>query len=160
MNRNILSIIVIVIVIVGVIGVIAFQMPGDSRPLITVTYTTHSLTPDSHWFTSGNSTVTYIEVNALFNSSKHIPTIEVGGTPSNASTPILSDTLNINDFYLTSNGQPLSTYILTLGNTKVLNSTAGFAVMYPFDFTVRGNVTSYQLAYNGTSNIKINLENP
>lgn len=161
MNRKIMSVVIVVIVIVGVIGVIAYQTFGSSgSTLITVTYTTHPITPDSHWFISNSSTVTYIEVRAVFNSSKHIPTVEIGGTPANDSKPALPNSLNFNDFYLTSNGQPLTTYILTMGNTVVLNSTTGFAQVRPFDFTVRGNVTSYQLAYNGTANVKIILENP
>ena len=160
MNRKILAIIIAAIVIVGAIGVIAYQTSAKSETLITVTYTTHPITPDSYWFISKTSTVTNIGVSAVFNSSKHIPTIEIGGTPPNDSKPALPNSLNINDFYLTSNGQPLTTYILTMGNTVVLNSTAGFAVMYHFDFTVRGNVTSYQFAYNGTANVKIILENP
>jgi hypothetical protein len=63
------------------------------------------------------------------------------------------------DFYLTSNGQPLSTYILGESNETRVNSPRGVAVMRTLDFTIRGNVTSYQLAYNGTPNIKI-VENP
>jgi hypothetical protein len=52
-------------------------------------------------------------------------------------------------FLLDFKGQPLTTYILTMGNTNVLNGAAGFAVMQPFDFTFRGDVTNYQLANIG-----------
>jgi hypothetical protein len=160
MNRKIMSTIIVVMVIVGLIGVIAYQTFGNDNTVIKVTYSTHPITRDSYWFISNTSTVTNIGIEAVFNSSKHIPTFETIGTPANGSKPEPPNSLNINDFYLASNGQPLTTYILTMGNTIVLNSTSGFAIMTPFDFTVRGNATSYQLAYNGTENVKVILENP
>ena len=162
MNKKVLAIIIgAIIIISGTIGVVAYQIFNKSSiPLITVTYTTHPIDSSSYRFINNSSTVTYIEVGAIFNCSKHFGFTETKIASNSSELPTIPNSLNINDFYLTSEGHPLTTYILTMGNTAILNSTNGVSLQQFFDFTVMGNVTSYQLAYNGTEGVKIILENP
>jgi hypothetical protein len=165
MNRKILAIALVLIVIVGVAGLIAYQTGSGngnnkSTELITVTYTPHSIASTDHWYTGSNSVVTDIIVVALFNSSKDVPLYAGSSLGDNASGSSKDYPLNINDFYLTSNGSPLSTYVVTVNNSTLVSSSSGIAVSRAFDFTVRGNVTSYQLSYNGTDNVKIILQSP
>jgi hypothetical protein len=163
MKRKILAIVLFVIVIVGVVGLVTYQTfsgNGNNKnsELITVTYTPHAIASSDHWYISSNSMVTDIIVTALFNSSKDVPLYSEGsyvGSNDSSLTYSKNYPLNINDFYLTSNGNPLSTYIVTVNNSTLVSSSSGVAVSRTFDFTVRGNVTSYQLAYNGTANVDI-----
>jgi hypothetical protein len=160
MNRKIITI-VLVLIVIGVVGVVAYQtFSGNNKntELITVTYTPHAIASSDHWYISNSSMVTDIVVDTLFNSSKYVPLYAEGTTVSNSNSTSVNSKdypLNINDFYLTSTGQPLSTYIATLNRITFENSSSGIAVLRTFEFTVRGNVTSYQLAYNGTQDVKI-----
>ena len=167
MNRKIISIIALFIVTVGAVGLVAYQTLSpktDNSQLITVTYTPHSVASTDYWYARSNLLVTHIVIDALFNSGKDVPFYAEGSTFGNSNSSVINSKdypLNINAFYLTSNGQPLSTFVLTLNKSIIKTHTASeMTILRGLEFTVIGNVTSYQLAYNGTQNVKIIMENP
>ena len=151
MNRKLFTIIVVIIVaVVAISGVLTFETLARREPVVTVVWQTSTLRPPTIYHISESSAHYY--VNGYTGWATAI-TIDSNITCSRQVV------LNDNNFYLTSNGQPLtnieqeasggSQYFPVYGGP-------GYYLSHQFSFEIAGNVTSdFQLAYNGTANVRI-----
>lgn len=140
MDKKILAIIIIILAaIVVASGVIAYQTLNTSPASVTViAYQSHVI--EFYYLTPSDANFTYhttfygwftgIEFNLNITTTKNTA-------------------FNLNNFYLTSNGEPLTIFHVDGGGKVALEKD--YINPNVFTFYVEGNVTSYQLAYRGNN---------
>jgi hypothetical protein len=142
MNKKI-QVLVVGIAVVAIIfgGLIAYQLLNRTQSSITVTY----YSPQSI-VSSGQTTTTEFVVIFQYNR---------GSSGSN------SFLINEKDFYLSQNGKPLIGTFISSNISDPIRTANGFILTsgqkeaWEPTFIVQGNITSYQLSYNGISNVHI-----
>ncbi len=153
MNKKLLTLIIAIIcVLVVTSGVIVFQtLSSNSKPSVIVTCSNSPGQPTQSYYISENSAHYY------YDSYYGWATSIIINTEMSSSKPVI---LNETDFYVATNGQPLTNICLanftgTFQLARNLYGASGYDTSMQFNFIVPGNVTSYQLACNGTVNVKI-----